>query len=172
MTPANDGDLRRALLPLLPRLRRFCLSLAGTIDRGDDLAQATIARALAAEDRFEPGTRLDSWLFRIARNLHIDAQRRLKTRGAEIDVDLVADMAGDDGRTVMESRSDLDRVRSAFSRLPEEQRMLMTLIVVDGLSYKDAADTLDIPIGTVMSRLSRARQALGRALAPAGEESQ
>lgn len=168
-SPANDGELRRALLPILPRLRRFCLSLAGSVDRGDDLAQAAIARALAAERRFEPGTRLDSWMFRIARNLHIDNQRRLKTRGAEMDVDMVAELAGDDGRAIVEGRSDLDRVRAAFETLPEEQRVMMNLIIVDGRSYKDAAEMLDIPIGTVMSRLSRARRALAQAVAVDGE---
>ena len=160
----DDGDLRHALIPILPRLRRFCLSLTGNRDSGDDLAQAAIARALAAESQFQAGTRLDSWLFRIAQNLHIDAARRRTTRGTEVNDDVLAGQSGSDGREIVEQRSDLAQVRKHFASLPEEQRMILNLIVVDGLSYKDAAEVLEVPMGTVMSRLSRARTALARAI--------
>lgn len=160
----DNGELRHALVPILPRLRRFCLSLTGNRDSGDDLAQAAIARALAAENQFQAGTRLDSWLFRIAQNLHIDVGRRRTTRGAEINDDALAGTIGSDGREIVEQRSDLAYVRRRFESLPEEQRMILNLVVVDGLSYKDAAETLEVPMGTVMSRLSRARMALARAI--------
>ena len=160
--PANDGDLRRAIIPLLPRLRRFCMGLAGNRDSGDDLVQATIARALASETLFAPGTRLDSWSFRIAQNLHIDQRRRVATRGFEIDPDDLAGQVGSDGREIVEARSDLDFVRQRFERLPEKQRMVLTLVVLDSRTYQETAEILNVPIGTVMSRLARARQVLAR----------
>lgn len=164
--PPDDADLRRAIIPLLPRLRRFCMGLAGNRDDGDDLAQATIGRALAAERSFVPGTRLDSWLFRIAQNLHIDQRRRRATRGIEIDPDDITGYAGSDGREIAEVRSDLDHVRQRFERLPEEQRMVLTLVVVDGRSYQETADIIGVPTGTVMSRLCRARRALAHQIDP------
>ena len=161
---AARKEIHTALPLLLPRLRRFCRGLAGSLDGGDDLCQEAIARALAGAGGFERGSRLDRWIFRIARNIQIDSGRRRRTRGEEVDVDYAESTAGDDGRQVTEARSDLARVRSGFRDLPEDQRMLMLLVVVEGFSYKDAAETLEIPLGTVMSRLSRARKALDRCL--------
>lgn len=154
------ADLRRDIIGILPRLRRFCLTLARNQDAADDLCQATIERALSRADQFIQGTRLDSWMYRIAQNLHIDQTRRVRTRGSEVDVDHAADLAGDDGRQVVEGRSDLARAQAAMAALPEEQRTLLALVVLDGMSYRDAAETLAIPIGTVMSRIARARRAI------------
>ena len=142
------------------------MGLTGNRDSGDDLVQATIARALAAETRFVPDTRLDSWLYRIAQNLHIDQRRRRTTRGVEIDPDDIAGQVGSDGRQIVEARSDLDHVRQRFERLPEEQRMVLTLVVLDGRSYQETAEVVGVPIGTVMSRLCRARRALARQIDP------
>lgn len=153
-------ELHDGIVALLPRLRRFCLSLAGSHDRADDLCQAAVERALSRSDQFQAGTRLDSWMYRIARNLHIDQIRRVRTRGAEIDIEDSFDISGEDGVQIVEGRSDLDRARRAMASLPEEQRSLLALVVLDGLSYKEAAATLEIPIGTVMSRLARARRAI------------
>lgn len=160
----GTGAVRREIVAVLPRLRRFCLTLARSQDGGDDLCQATVERALARADQFIPGTRLDSWMYRIAQNIFIDERRRLRTRGVEVDVDNAFDLVGDDGVSVAEGRSDLARARAAMAALPEEQRMLMTLVVLDGMSYKDAAETLGIPIGTVMSRIARARRAIDQQL--------
>lgn len=157
---AAREEIHAALPTLLPRLRRFCLGLAGTRDAGDDLCQEAIARALASSAQYTAGTRIDAWVFRIARNVHIDSQRRRQTRGTEVDIDEATRLSGEDGRTTTEHRSDFERVRGGFAALPEEQRMVMLLVAVEGCSYKDAADILDIPIGTVMSRLSRARRTL------------
>ncbi len=154
--------MRAQIIEVLPRLRRFCLTLARAPDQGDDLCQATVERALSRADQFIPGTRLDSWMYRIAQNIFIDERRKLATRGAEIDVDEVFGLAGDDGLQIVEGRSDLNRAGAALAALPEEQRMLMTLVVLDGMSYRDAADALGIPIGTVMSRIARARRAIDR----------
>lgn len=162
--PTDTHDLRADLVAILPRLRRFCAGLTRNTDAGDDLCQATIERALSQADRFEPGTRLDSWMYRIARNLQIDTVRRARTRGVELDVEEAFHLAGEDGVAVVEGRSDLARAQAAMAALPEDQRALVALVIMDGQSYKDAAAILDIPIGTVMSRLARARRAIDLAV--------
>jgi RNA polymerase sigma-70 factor (ECF subfamily) len=160
----GDHDLRTQIVALLPRLRRFCSALTRNSDAGDDLCQATIERALSRGDQFEPGTRLDSWMYKIAKNLQIDAARRRQTRGVEVDVDLAYDLAGDDGIAIVEGRSDLARARAAMADLSDDQRALIALVVIDGQSYKEAAEVLDIPIGTVMSRIARARRSIDLAV--------
>jgi len=156
----ETADLRDEIVAILPRLRRFCMVLARGQDGGDDLCQAAIERALSRSDQFVQGTRLDSWMYRIAQNIHIDQGRRKQTRGIEVEVDAALALVGDDGVRIMEGRSDLCRAQEAMAALPEEQRVLMALVVLDGMSYKDAAETLAIPIGTVMSRIARARRAI------------
>jgi RNA polymerase sigma-70 factor (ECF subfamily) len=129
-------------------------------DAGDDLAQATIERALSRIDQWQQGSRLDNWMFRIAKNMFIDEIRTSKRQGIHVDVEALADLAGDDGRQVTEARSDLARARRAIAALPDDQRALVALVIIDGLSYKEAAAILGIPIGTVMSRIARARQSI------------
>jgi RNA polymerase sigma-70 factor (ECF subfamily) len=148
------------LIALLPNLRRFALSLCRRPDLADDLVQITAERAFAARDRFDPATRLDAWLFRILRNAWIDHARRERTRGETVDI---ADMPGasmTDGPRETEAHLMLQRTRAAMDELPVEQREVMLLVCVEELSYREAAEVLDIPIGTVMSRLARARLAL------------
>lgn len=153
-------DVHDQMVALLPRLRRFCRAIAGSPDAGDDLAQATVERALTRIGQWEPGTRLDSWMYRIARNLNIDAARTRGTRGVSVDAGMLESEMGEDGRSTVEARSDLHRAQQAMASLPEEQRTLLALVAIDGRSYKDAAELLEIPIGTVMSRLARARRAI------------
>ena len=157
-------DLRGEIIAILPRLRRFCMALARNPDAGDDLCQAAIERALSRADQFQAGTRLDSWMYRIAQNLYIDQGRRRQTRGTEVEVDEAVTLVGEDGLAVVEGRSDLARAQAAMAALPEEQRALMALVVLNEKSYKEAAEILGIPIGTVMSRLARARRAIDRQL--------
>jgi RNA polymerase sigma-70 factor (ECF subfamily) len=152
--------MRAAIVGFLPRLRRFCIAIAGGVDAGDELVQATVERALAKGDQWIPGSRLDSWMYRIAQNLNIDRARAIRTRGTQVDIAVLAGEPGIDGRLVVEQRSELDAAIAAISLLSEDQRALMALIVFDGLSYREAADILDIPIGSVMSRLARARDAI------------
>lgn len=161
-TESQCFDLRSEIIVMLPRLRRFCMAIARNGDAGDDLCQATIERALSRADQFEIGTRLDSWMYRIAQNIMIDSSRRMRTRGIEVEVDEAFGLVGDDGLKIVEGRSDLARARAAMAALPDELRILTSLIVLDGMSYKDAASTLEIPIGTVMSRFARARRTLDR----------
>lgn len=161
--PDNESgltDLRQEIIAMLPRLRRFCWALSRDSDRGDDLCQATVERALLRADQFEQGTRLDSWMYRIARNINIDNIRKTRTRGVETDIDDAISLVGDDGLRLVEGRSDLNRAQSAMAELPEDQRSLLAMVVFDGFSYREAADTLEIPIGTVMSRIARARKAI------------
>jgi RNA polymerase sigma-70 factor, ECF subfamily len=162
--PALDMATRDQLVALLPRLRRFCMALTRSAEAGDDLTQATIERALSRIDQWNAGTRLDSWMFRIAQNINIDQARALKTRGVSVDVDTLADVSGEDGRAIVEVRDALSRAQAAMARLPDDQRALMALVVIDGQSYKEAAETLDIPIGTVMSRIARARASIAASM--------
>lgn len=161
----TDGsDVQEAIVALLPRLRRFCLARTGSIDAADDLAQATIVRALERIEQWEKGTRLDSWMFRIAQNINIDEARARARRGTAVGVEHLEAMPGDDGRVLTEERSDVRAVRKAIAALPEDQRAIVALVILEGQSYKEAAATLGIPMGTVMSRLARARAAIGAAV--------
>ncbi len=117
-------------------------------------------RAFARLDQWQPGTRLDSWMFRIIHNIWIDQKRALKVRGATVDLDDAPELMGMDGRDVVERRLTLNRVLDAMTKLPREHRELIALISIEGVSYQEAAEILDIPIGTVTSRLVRARRAL------------
>jgi RNA polymerase sigma-70 factor, ECF subfamily len=154
------ADLRRELVELLPRLRRFGRSLARSPEKADDLVQAACERALRAEEQWREGTRLDAWMFRIMRNLWIDEVRRDRSKGPVEDIDAGPPPLGEDGVRTIELRSEAGAVEQAISRLPEEFRSVLVLCCVEELSYRDAAESLEIPIGTVMSRLARARRAI------------
>jgi len=158
-------QVRAELVSLLPRLRRFAYGLTGSLDDGDDLVQSACERALARLDQFQPGTRLDSWMYRIVQNLWID-QRRTRQARPEAGVepaDLEALAVGNAERE-LDSRLVLATVQRVVAELSEDQRTVLLLVCVEGLSYKAAAEVLDIPLGTVMSRLARARLAVGLAL--------
>lgn len=148
------------LLALLPRLRRFAASLSRNVADGDDLCQAAIERALRSRHLWEEGTRLDSWMYRIMRNIWIDEararQRRAKTFAPEEEGGHIGNR--DDQR--MEAVAELSSVERALSRLPDEQREVIALVLIEGLAYKEAAKILDIPMGTLTSRLVRGRNAL------------
>ncbi len=152
------------LIALLPNLRRFALSLCRRPDLADDLVQVTAERAFAARDRFDPATRLDAWLFRILRNAWIDHTRRARTQGTTVDIDDAPDAGLVDGTKTIEDKLMLRTVEAAIAALPTDQREVMLLICVEDLSYKEAAAILEIPIGTVMSRLARARLAISTKL--------
>lgn len=160
-----SDTIQMQLVTLLPRLRRFAFTLTGTLDEADDVVQSACERALAKRDQFDPATRLDSWMFTIVRNVVIDRSRRGKLRRAEA-LDDVEGEAGFDARIEEQTaaRQDLKRVQQEYRRLPEEQQTLIAMIAIDGVSYQEAASTLNIPIGTVMSRLSRARRRLAAAV--------
>ena len=151
-----DGGLTRCL----PRLRRFAYSLSRNPADADDLLQMTIERALIARQQWQPGTNLDSWLCRIMRNLWIDTARS-RSRKAKLELPEEAGTdTGFDPRPGMEASVDLARVMAAMSRLPDEQREVVALILVEGFGYRETAEMLGLPIGTVSSRLVRGRTAL------------
>ena len=159
-----DRTTHDGLVALLPRLRRFAYGLTGSVDEGDDLVQSACERALSRMNQFEPGTRLDSWMFRIMQTVWIDRRRSRQRRGISVPMDDIGDLPGADGARETESRLRLSEVRRAVGRLPEDQRAVLMLVTVDGMSYREAADVLSVPIGTVMSRLARARLSLGQAV--------
>lgn len=151
------------LVDFLPNLRRFAISLCRSRQTADDLVQAACERALASADRFEPGSRFDAWMFRILRNLWIDQLRRQKTAGVQDDIEGRHDLVGSSGERVVEARLTLKSVSEAIAELVDEQREVLLLVCVEELSYRDAADVLGVPVGTVMSRLARARKNISAA---------
>jgi RNA polymerase sigma-70 factor (ECF subfamily) len=159
---SGPPDLVERIVGLLPRLRRFALTLTRRWEDADDLVQATVERALTRLGGWKEDTRLDSWLFKMMQNLWIDQTRARRVRGGDA-VGGEAELAllpGVDGRPVMEARLTLQATLEAAMQLPEDQRAALLLVVVEGFSYREAAEVLDVPIGTVMSRISRARAAL------------
>lgn len=155
--------IRHQMVQLLPRLRRFAIALTGSAADGDDLVQDTVERALKNLHAWEPGSRLDSWMFRIAKNRFIDT-RRSATRGRTEPIEAAEDSVALDGERVLQSHLAFQDTAKALQALPMEQRQAVALVLVDGLSYREAADVLEIPIGTLTSRISRAREALMAAL--------
>jgi RNA polymerase sigma-70 factor, ECF subfamily len=161
----TSADVGLLMVEILPRLRRFAHSLTHDHDLSEDLVQETCARALAHLDQYRPNTRLDSWMYRIAQNLWIDQLRAQNVRGETVNIAAVCNLPGSDGRVVTESRLSLLELKQCIAELPVNQKALLYLVCVDGLSYKEAAETLDWSIGTVMSRLARVRVALHSATA-------
>lgn len=146
------------MLALLPRLRRFATGLARDAARADDLCQMTVERALRSRQQWQEGSRLDSWMYRIMRNLWID-EARAETRCGQtfLDEDAGVAVGADGGQEARAQLSDVDR---AMARLPEEQREAVLLVMVEGRSYKEAAEIVGCPVGTLNSRLVRGRDAL------------
>lgn len=159
------SDVRQEMVALLPRLRRFAYTQTGSLEEADDLVQAACERALGRLDMFEPGTRLDSWMFRIIQTTWIDRVRYRARRPQVTEAEVVEALPFDARISEqVEARSDLATIRGAIAGLPEEQRAVLALIAIDGRSYQEAADTLGVPMGTIMSRLARARAKLAQAL--------
>ena len=154
------GQVRAGIAALLPRLWRYGLVLSGARDVADDLVQATCLRALERASQFEPDSKLDRWLFSILRSIWLNElrSRRIREGGGLLDAGeaLVFDGAKDIETNVMASQ-----VLTAVGRLPEAQREAVLLVYAEGLSYKEAAEFMGAPIGTIMSRLATARAAIG-----------
>ena len=154
MTPT---PLHSDIASLLPRLRRFARSIAWNREDADDLVQVAVERALNRSGQWEEGTRLDSWIFRIMKNAWIDELRGRVRRERLFAPEDAGEHVGDNFAEEQQQRLAMQK---AISLLSEEQRMVVGLVLVDGLPYKEAAQVLDIPIGTLTSRLARARVAL------------
>ena len=166
---ASEADIRRGLTDHLSRLWRYGLVLSRKRDVAEDLVQQTCVRALERAAQFEPGTRLDRWLFSILHSIWLNEIRANKVRQgqgfADAEEALVFDGAGSTETHVMAAQV-LRRVEA----LPEAQRSVVFLAYVEGLSYREVAEILDVPIGTVMSRLASARLKLSGALAAGAKE--
>jgi RNA polymerase sigma-70 factor, ECF subfamily len=155
------------LIAMLPRLRRFARGLTGSAVEADDLVQAACERALARRHQFQEGTRFDSWMFRIVQTIWIDQIRARDVR--KEDGELISGRHGtDEPVRRAEARLSLAEVRRAVERLPSDQRSALLLVTVDGLSYREAATVVGVPVGTIMSRLARARAALATQLDAGG----
>jgi RNA polymerase sigma-70 factor (ECF subfamily) len=152
-------DLGGQLVELLPRLRRFAMVLARTPDAADDLVQAAVTRALERQSQWEPGTRLDRWMFQIMKSVWLNNRGSALVRHTE-PLDDHSDVGALDGAAAMEAQLTLEEVRVAFTLLPMEHRQALLLVNVEGYFYKEAADLLDVPIGTVINRIARGRVAL------------
>lgn len=151
---------QREMVGLLPRLRRLARAIAREPADADDLVQLTVERALSRADQWTPGTRLDSWMFRIMKNAWIDEARARGRRGQVMAPEEEGLSVGDAGAEAAEIRLQAAEVRREMARLPDEQRLAIALVLVEGLSYREAADILEVPMGTLTSRLVRGRSAL------------
>ncbi|MES2822564.1 MAG: RNA polymerase sigma factor [Pseudomonadota bacterium] len=154
--------MKEELLILMPAIRRFAYSLTGSSQDADDLLQNTVERVLSrgVPDDVE----LVKWAFRVCRNLWIDEYRARKVRRNDADVAALLDEQTIDGEKIICDQITLQQVNNAMAKLPDDQRSILALVAVQGMSYKEVAETLSIPIGTVMSRLARARIALSQYL--------
>jgi len=148
------------MVALQPRLRRFAYGLAGSMDEADELVQMAYERAITHIAQWQPGTRLDSWMFRILHTIRINGYHAARVRGGmatPVDPDTLRD---DRTQRHLDSSMTLRSVNEGIAKLPEEQRAALLLVAVEGLSYKEASETLGIPMGTLTSRIARARTAL------------
>lgn len=159
------------MVALLPRLRRFALSLTGSMPDAEDLLHSTVEKALLKADQFQEGTDLDRWMFRICKNLWLDEWRHRKVRGPSVDPTEAKHEPSMDGEDHAMNQVRIGELDKALGELHEEQRTVLVLVVIEGYSYREVSDRLDVPIGTVMSRLARARKKL-IALLPEGPKSE
>ena len=159
---ASLEQLRERIVDLLPRLRRFARTLARNPHDADDLVQIAVERALARSDQLHADASLSSWMFGILRNAWIDETRTRGRRNQVFAPEELGENVGDDSTS---SHADVLSVQDALARLPDEQRIAVGLVLVEGLSYKEAAEIMGVPLGTLTSRLARGREALQGLLA-------
>jgi RNA polymerase sigma-70 factor (ECF subfamily) len=160
MSSASE-EISERIVELLPRLRRFARSLSRNQHDADDLVQSVVERAWRNLEQLKPGTNPASWMFGIMKNAWIDDRRARARRG---EVALPEDSGEHPAVSPGDADATLWSVSEAMSKLPEEQRLAVALVLVEGMSYKEASGLLEIPIGTLTSRLARGRAALAAAL--------
>jgi RNA polymerase sigma-70 factor, ECF subfamily len=154
---ALDASVRDAVLAAVPSLRAFAISLCGNVDRADDLVQETLLRALANINSFQPGTNMSAWLFTILRN-HFRSEYRKRRREVE-------DGDGSYAETLKShpeqyGRVEFEEFRTALAKLPPDQREALVLVGASGFSYEEAANICECAVGTIKSRVNRARTRL------------
>jgi RNA polymerase sigma-70 factor, ECF subfamily len=156
------SEFHRLIEQQIPRLRRYARALTRNRERADDLVQDTLARALSKEQFWQPGTNLRAWLFTIMHNQNVNNIRRNIRDSAAVDIERVsATLPATADPTATRKMFELER---ALAQLPLEQRQVILLVGLEGMSYEDTAGILSLPIGTVRSRLSRGRDALRKLL--------
>jgi RNA polymerase sigma-70 factor, ECF subfamily len=155
MPPVSEAH-SAAIIELLPRLRRFARSLAGNVTDADDLVQVAIERALARSEQLRDGAPLAGWMFGILRNAWID-EARARARRRRV---FVPEELGEQVADPRSSQAQVLPVQQAMERLPDEQREVIGLVLIEGLSYREAAEIVGVPVGTITSRLARGREAL------------
>jgi RNA polymerase sigma-70 factor, ECF subfamily len=151
--------VKEKLITILPKLQRFARVLTGSRDAADDLVQQACERLLKKPEAFDGILCLESWMYRVIHNAWIDEKRSMRNKLSE-PIEAGLEIAGENGEHTIGVRSTLAKVRLEMARLPVEQRAALMLVCVEGMSYQEAAGVLAIPIGTLMSRLARARLAL------------
>ncbi len=165
MTAIIGGEMSGLLLGSIPALRAFAFSLTHDPDRSDDLVQDTLMRAWAKADSFTPGTNLTAWLFTILRNLFYSEQRKRKREVEDADGAFAARLAS---LPEQEVRVEMESFRLALEHLPAPQREALILIGAHGFSYDEAANVCGVAVGTVKSRVNRARTRLVELLGMSG----
>ncbi len=160
-----DGSVRDGIVAAIPRLRAFAVSLTGSTDRANDLVQETMVRAYANIDKFQPGSNLAAWLFTILRN-HFRSEYRKRKREIE-DVD-GRHAEGLTTNAEQPGKVEFNELRAALTLLPAEQREALILVGASGFSYEEAAEICGCAVGTIKSRLNRARARLGQLLSEHG----
>ncbi len=171
MNKGMNNGLEQQLVELLPRLRRFAYGLTGSAEKGDELLQAACERALSKSAQWRADTRLDHWMYRIIRNIRIDELRsqNIQKRGVEKIMPIYEEAY--DGRRMLDSQISADEVHQAMNRLSDDHRTILLLVGVEGYAYKEVSEILGIPLGTVTSRLLRARKALLKELSQSDGQS-
>nr|WP_315215387.1 RNA polymerase sigma factor [uncultured Duganella sp.] len=152
-----NATINNDIAALLPRLRRFARTIVYNREDADDLVQIAVERALARGAQWQPDTRLDSWIFRIMKNAWIDEVRSRIRRDHLFAPEEAGEHVGDQAAEAQQQRMAIEK---AVGMLSEEHRMVVALVLVDGMPYKEASEVLEIPMGTLTSRLVRARTAL------------
>jgi RNA polymerase sigma-70 factor (ECF subfamily) len=161
---STDGKtVKEKLTSILPKLQRFARALTGSSDDADDLVQQACERLLRKPEAYDGITSLESWMYRIIHNAWIDEKRSMRRKYSD-PIDVCGDLSGENGEHTVTVRSTLARVRVEMAGLPADQRAVLMLVCVEGLTYQEAANVLAVPIGTLMSRLSRARLTLAERL--------
>ena len=159
MSASRQDEVRLGLEAHLARLWRYALTLSGARDVAEDLVQEACLRAIERAHQFQPGSRLDRWLFSILRSIWFNEIRARRVRAGEGTLD-ASETLYFDGAQEIETNISAAQVLRALGRLPQAQREAVLLVYAEGYSYREAADLFGVPIGTIMSRLAAARLAL------------
>jgi RNA polymerase sigma-70 factor, ECF subfamily len=160
-------SLKEAMLSAVPSLRAFAISLSGNIDRADDLVQETLLRAIANIDSFQPGTNMSAWMFTILRNLFRSEYRKRRREVEDTDGSYAESLKSHPEQA---SRLEFQEFRTALSKLPPDQREALILVGASGFSYEEAASICGCAVGTIKSRVNRARTRLADLLSIEGSE--